>query len=69
MDPNFVAAQLPASYATCYLFAPIVGAVVAGTTFNYLDQIMEDMKNDIDDESVDLDRQDSEFSKGLSVKK
>ena len=56
MDPTFVAAQLPASYATCYLFAPIVGAVVAGTTFNYLDQIMEDMKNDNNDESVDLDR-------------
>lgn len=55
MDPTFVAAQLPASYATCYLFAPVVGAVVAGTTFNYLAQIQEEMADHEDDESEELD--------------
>ena len=59
MDPTFVAAQLPASYATCYLFAPVVGAVVAGTTFNYLAQIQEEMAEGGDDDSVDLDDQDN----------
>ena len=43
-------------YSICYLIGPLVGAFVAGTVFNYVNQTMEDMEyygQDEDDVAFD----------------
>jgi len=44
LDPNHEWAMWTFEYSICYLIGPLVGAFVAGTVFNYVNQTMEDME-------------------------
>ena len=48
MDPDHRWARWTYEYAICYIFGPMVGAIVGGTVFNHMDQTMWDMQTYVD---------------------